>query len=203
MAPATLRTSIAPGLAAGLAGTAAMTGLQLAVRKARGERLDTPVPEKWADAPAPARVIKQAAKAVGLGRRVKKSQVPLITNLMHWSYGLWWGAMYGVAAHDLGPKPLKGGPLLAASVWATSYGELVPLGIYKPPWKYPPKVLALDLSYHLAYGVAVAEAYDVLERSMQPGVRGRSARAGAHRGPLRGRSHTAGRAARRLRSRFG
>jgi hypothetical protein len=197
MAPATLRASIGPGLAAGFVGTAVMTGLQLAVRKARGERLDTPVPEKWADAPAPARVVKKAAKAVGLGRRVKKSQVPLITNLMHWSYGLWWGTVYALAARALGSKPLLGGPLLGASVWATSYAELVPLGIYRPPWKYPPKVLALDLSYHLTYGVAVAEAYTVLERAMRPGVPERSARAGVRPDPSRGRSRTARRAARR------
>jgi hypothetical protein len=179
-----------------------MTGLQLAIRKARGERIDTPVPEKWADAPAPAQLAKKAAKAVGLGRRVKKRQVPLITNLMHWGYGLWWGAVYGVAVHTLSedpqaPSPLRDGPLLGAGLWAAAYAEFVPLGIYKPPWKYPPKVLALDLSYHLAYGVTVAEVYKALETSMQPDVRGRSARAGAHRVRLRGRSRTARRVARR------
>jgi hypothetical protein len=206
MAPATLRASIGPGLAAGFAGTAVMTGLQLAVRKARGEPLDTPVPEKWADAPAPAQLAKKAAKAVGQGRRIKKAQVPLITNLLHWGYGLWWGTVYGVAEHALredprAPNPLRDGPLLGAGLWAASYTEFVPLGIYKPPWKYPPKVLALDLAYHLAYGLTVVEVYKALETSMQPRVQGRSARAGAHLGRLRGRSRTARRAARRPRSR--
>src|SRR5205085_849978 len=41
------------GLAAGVAGTAAMTSYQLAVAKVRGLPLTTQVPRRWADAPAP------------------------------------------------------------------------------------------------------------------------------------------------------
>jgi hypothetical protein len=43
-----------------------------------------------------------------------------------------------------------------------SYAQLVPMGIYKPPWKYPVRDLGLDLSYHLVYGIAAAVAYDRL-----------------------------------------
>jgi hypothetical protein len=49
-------------------------------------------------------------------------------------------------------------------VWTAAYAELVPLGISKKPWEYPPQELALDLSYHLAYGLAVAGAYAALDR---------------------------------------
>ena len=49
-------------------------------------------------------------------------------------------------------------------MWGVSYATLVPLGIYEPPWKYPPKELAIDLSYHLVYGLGVAAAYRLLER---------------------------------------
>lgn len=45
-----------------------------------------------------------------------------------------------------------------------SYAQLVPMGLYEPPWKYPPKDLAMDFSYHLVYGTTVASAYRVLER---------------------------------------
>jgi hypothetical protein len=160
----TLAGSGGRGLVAGLVGTAAMTALQLAVRKARGERLDTPVPRTWAEAPAPARVAKKAAEAVGKGRKVTKKHVPLLTNVMHWGYGVWWGTAYGVLAHAVRPDPRAAGPLLGFGVWAASYGELVPLGIYEPPWRYPVSKLALDLGYHLAYGAAVAGAYAALER---------------------------------------
>jgi hypothetical protein len=36
--------------------------------------------------------------------------------------------------------------------------------VYQPPWKYPAKELAVDLSYHVVYGLAVAAAYAALDR---------------------------------------
>lgn len=46
-----------------------------------------------------------------------------------------------------------------------SYVELVPMGLSKPPWTYPPKELAMDLSYHLVYGAGTGLAYMALDRS--------------------------------------
>ena len=152
--------SLARGVAAGIAGTAAMTAYQLAVAKARGKPLGTPVPRRWADAPAPAQVAKKAAEAVGQGRRFTREDVPMLTNAMHWLYGVSWGAAYGLVG---GREPVLGGFALGTGVWVASYAELVPLGIYKPPWEYEPKELALDWSYHAVYGAAVAAAYAVLE----------------------------------------
>jgi hypothetical protein len=152
----------ARGLAAGVAGTAVMTAYQLAVRKARGERLDTPVPRTWAEAPAPAQVVKKAAEAVGHGRDVTKKDVPAITNALHWAYGTSWGIVYGLIARRAAPRAASGGALLGSALWGASYAELVPLGVYEPPWRYPPQELALDLSYHLVYGAAVAGVYEAL-----------------------------------------
>jgi uncharacterized membrane protein YagU involved in acid resistance len=156
--------AVVRGLVAGIAGTAAMTASQLAVRKARGQPLDTPVPRTWADAPPPAQVVKKAADAVGKGRRITKQDVPAVTNAMHWSYGVTWGIAYGLAARYLRPNPVGGAVALGAALWAASYAELVPLGIYKPPWQYPLSELGLDLSYHLVYGGGVAAVYTALER---------------------------------------
>jgi len=147
------------GVLAGVAGTAAMTVYQLAVARARGKPLSTPVPRTWADAPAPAQVAKRAADAVGKGRKITKKQVPLLTNVLHWAYGVGWGAAYGGVAAAVGSNAIEGGLAFGTGVWAASYGELVPLGIYKPPWAYPVEEVALDLSYHLVYGMAVAGAY--------------------------------------------
>jgi hypothetical protein len=155
--------SIGKGIVAGVAGTAAMTGYQLTVAKLRGAPLATPVPHKWADAPAPAQVAKKAADALGQGRRFTRDDVPVLTNAMHWLYGISWGALYGAAAGSVAPRPVVGGMAFGTGVWGSSYAELVPLGIYQPPWKYPAKELALDLSYHLVYGVAVAGAFALLD----------------------------------------
>jgi uncharacterized membrane protein YagU involved in acid resistance len=164
MARKSLVGSLGRGFLAGAAGTAAMTAYQLAVAKAQGKPLETPVPRTWADAPAPAQVVKKAAGAVGKGRSVTKRDVPLVTNAMHWFYGLTWGITYGLAARRLRPSPVAGGLGLGTAVWAAAYAELVPLGIYKPPWKYPATELGLDLSYHLVYGAGVAAAYATLDR---------------------------------------
>jgi hypothetical protein len=148
------------GLAAGVVGTAAMTVYQLAVAKAQGKPLQTPVPHRWADAPAPAQVAKKIADALGHGRRITREDVPLLANVVHWLYGVGWGVAFGFAAD--GDHPLAEGVAFGGAVWAASYAQLVPLGIYKPPWKYPPQEIALDLSYHLVFGLVVAGTYAAL-----------------------------------------
>jgi hypothetical protein len=157
-------TGFARGVIAGVAGTAAMTAYQLAVAKVQGRPLGTKVPRTWAEAPAPAQVAKRVADRLGKGRRLTKKDVPWLTNAMHWAYGVSWGAAYGVAATATGARALPGGLVFGTGVCASSYAELVPLGIYDAPWEYPPQELALDLSYHLVYGVAVAATYAALDR---------------------------------------
>jgi hypothetical protein len=77
---------------------------------------------------------------------------------MHWLYGTGWGAAYALLGRP-------NGAVFGTGVWAAAYAELVPLGIYEPPWKYPAKDLAIDLSYHLVYGVTVQGAYAALSRA--------------------------------------
>ena len=155
--------SLLKGVVAGIAGTGVMTAYQLGVAKLRGQPLGTEVPHKWADAPAPAQVAKKAAHAVGQGARLTREDVPLLTNAMHWLYGIGWGTFYGLGAGHTRPDPVAGGLAFGTGVWAAAYAELIPLGIYEAPWKYPKRELALDLSYHLVYGLAVAGAYAALD----------------------------------------
>jgi hypothetical protein len=157
--------SIGIGAIAGLAGTAAMTAYQLAVARLQGEPLGTPVPKRWQDAPPPAQVAKKVAEAAGQGERVSRADVPLLANLVHWLYGVSWGVCYGAAAGPRPVHPAASGVTFGTGVWGASYAELVPLGIYEPPWRYPVKQLALDLSYHLVYGLGVAGTYAALDRS--------------------------------------
>jgi hypothetical protein len=39
-----------------------------------------------------------------------------------------------------------------------SYVQLVPAGLYELPWKYPPKDVAMEVGYHLAYGAGLSVA---------------------------------------------
>jgi hypothetical protein len=156
--------SLVEGVIAGIAGTGVMTVYQKGVAKLRGRPLGTDVPHRWAEAPAPAQEAKKAADAVGQGSRLTCEDVPLLTNALHWLYGMGWGTFYGLGAGRSRPDPVAGGLAFGTGAWGAAYAELVPLGIYEPPWRYPKRELALDLSYHLVYGLAVAAAYAALDR---------------------------------------
>jgi hypothetical protein len=151
--------ALAGGLVAGAAGTAAMTAYQDLVAKRRHQ--EQSAPKRWKDAPAPAQVGRRMLEGV-LGRHVTLEQAPKLGRIMHWAYGTSWGGLYGLVAGTVRTPALPAGGAFGTAVWAASYAELVPLGIYEPPWKYPVKELALDLSYHLVFGVATAAAFERL-----------------------------------------
>src|SRR5881398_1069923 len=77
-------------------------------------------------APVPAKVGRVVVERV-LSRPVSPDLIPLLTNVMHWSYGIGWGGVYGVLANSV-PRASKlgTGPYFGAGVWAMSYVELVP-----------------------------------------------------------------------------
>jgi uncharacterized membrane protein YagU involved in acid resistance len=157
--------AVAKGIVAGLAGTALMTAYREAVARARGgsavaEQLKEP--RTWAEAPAPAQLAKKVSESV-LGKRVTKRQVPVVTNVVHWSSGAALGGAYGLAASRLRQHPLAQGLAFGTAVWGLAYASLTPLGIYEAPWSYPAKTIGIDLSYHLVYGVGVAAVFDALD----------------------------------------
>ncbi len=154
------------GLAAGVAGTAVMTvhqELQARLKGSSGGGGGQDA-DPWESAPAPAKVAKRILEGV-FKQDVSADRIPLLTNAMHWFHGITWGAVYGIAAGSTRTTPLAAGPLFGGAVWASSYAELVPMGIYDWPWKYPPTTLASDLGFHLTYGTGTALAYAALDRS--------------------------------------
>jgi hypothetical protein len=147
--------ALARGLVAGVVGTAAMTAWQeLSARlPGHGEGgADGASADPWESAPAPAKVARRFATDV-LHRDVSPDRIPLLTNVMHWSTGIGWGVAYGLVQRALPGGAVARGLTWGTTVWAASYAQLVPLGIYEPPWKYPPGVIGLDVSYHLVYGL--------------------------------------------------
>lgn len=164
----TFGAALVRGLVAGAAGTAAMTAWQGAAARLRAGDDDDPGGEgserdPWQQAPAPAKVAREISVRL-LARVPPADRIPLLINVMHWSYGSAWGGMYGVvSARSAAQAPLRRGMLFGAAVWGMSYAQLVPLGIYQPPWRYSPAELALDLSYHLVYGVGTAATAALLQ----------------------------------------
>lgn len=157
---------VARAVVAGLAGTAVMTAWQTGAAKlfpsddesGSGKKGGDP----WKKAPVPAQVARRFIRK-GVHKDVPADRIPLLTNVMHWGYGTGWGVPYAVLAQTTHRARLGDGLLLGLTVWAASYAQLVPMGFYELPWKYPAKDVALDISYHLAYGLGVAGAVRLLD----------------------------------------
>jgi hypothetical protein len=159
----------ARGIGAGLVGTTLMTAWQETSAKLRrhgpmnpDERFREDV-DPWEKAPAPARLAKRVIEGV-TGREVPRERISLLTNTVHWGYGTTLGAFYALAEERLRSRPVLAGAAFGLGVWAWSYATLVPLGLYKLPWRYPATTIAKDISYHLVYGTGTAAGYAAIER---------------------------------------
>ena len=120
-------------------------------------------PSGWSDAPAPAEVGRRLIEGlfdVKLGPRWVKP----LNQAVHWAYGTAQGSVYGLVQGTIRANPLIHGLAFGTGVWALSYAQLVPMGLYEPPWEYDARTLATDLSFHLVYGAGVAVGYEILER---------------------------------------
>lgn len=155
------------GAGAGIAGAIAKDGLQKIVTAASGdEGSEGGSPSSWEEASAPAKVGRRVIQGV-FQRDVPFEQHDKVMWGTHLGYGAAWGAMYGVVEASVKPRSMTHGLLLGAIVWSSAYVILPAARLYKPIWKYPPKTLAKDLSYHLVYGVAVALAFSAARRALR------------------------------------
>lgn len=148
------------GAVAGIVGTAAMDMLLYRRDRAGGGdssvtawEFSTMATDYGEDAPAPARVGKRLADRVGL--ELKDSWVAATSNVVHWSTGVSWGTIAGVAAAVV-PRPAAAVGLATGVVaWGTSYAVLGRAGIYEPITSYDRTTLWNDLSAHLVFGGVV------------------------------------------------
>jgi len=166
--------AVARGLAAGMIGTGVMTAWQEISMKlvssdqdaGNGAAAESPSPQPedpWEQASAPAKVARRVLEGV-FNQKVAPERIGLLTNAMHWGYGTGWGAVYGLIQRTRPAPALLRGALFGTTVWAMSYVTLVPMGLYQPPWTYSSKELAMDISYHLAYGAGVSAGYALVDR---------------------------------------
>jgi hypothetical protein len=155
------------GLLAGAAGTAAMDAVWYARYRRGGGTSSFPEWEtaagldSWEGAPAPAQVGKRVVEGL-LQRQLKPEAARLMTNLVHWGYGIAWGAAYGIVAASARRPRTRYGLLFGPLVWSTAYLVLPQAGIYKPVRDYDATTLWKDASAHLAYGVGAAASFKLL-----------------------------------------
>jgi hypothetical protein len=161
--------ALARGVVAGALGTTAMDLVMY--RRYRREGGTQPLLdwefsaglEDWEGAAAPAHVGRRVVEGLFQVELAAKWARPA-NNVMHWGYGLLWGAQYGLVAGSACRLPHTHGLVLGPVVFASGYVVLPLAKLYKPIWEYDGPTLAKDLSGHMAYGVVTAEAFRLLAR---------------------------------------
>ena len=145
--------AVIKGLVAGAIGTAVMTAYQLAAAKAMGSGSSN----------VPGEVGKRVLEGV-FQREVSDEQVEKLTNPVHVIYGVSWGPLYGIVQSSLSRGSGRHGLAFGTAVWGASLVQLPAMKLAPPVWEMSPSSIALDLSYHLVYGIGVAAAYAAIDR---------------------------------------
>lgn len=156
--------SLVRGVLASAAGTMAMDLLLFYRSKREGSAngfLDWEFSvglEDWSKASAPAQVGKRLFEGF-FQHELSPRWAAVTNNVMHWTYGLGWGAVYGIMAGSLCTPRIRSGLLFGTIVWTVDYIVLPLARLYKPMWDYELPILARDLSAHLVYGIGTSIAF--------------------------------------------
>lgn len=119
--------------------------------------------EDWEKASAPGKLGKRLYEGL-LQRDLPARWAALTNNVMHWGYGVGWGAPFAIFAGFARTPRVRYALVFGPLVWATSYVVLPLVKLYKPIWEYDIKTLWEDLSAHLVYGLGTATAFKALAR---------------------------------------
>lgn len=148
--PGAIAADIGLGLAAGLAGTAAMTVSSAAESKLRG-RSGSSVP------------VRAASKVLGVEPQDERNE-RRFGILVHWGYGTGWGAARGLLAAMGLPAPAATAAHLAA-LWGSEQVMLPALGVISPAEMWSPREIAISAWHDLVYAGVAGAAYELLDNS--------------------------------------
>lgn len=140
---------IGKGVLAGVAGTAAMTVVSTVEMKMQDRETST-VPAEAAE------------EIVGFDVSSEEGEKKL-TNLVHWAYGVGWGAFRGVLC-SLGIRGPEATGTYFAGVWGSGLVMLPVLGVAPPPQEWGSKAVTMDAAHHAVYAGATDLAFRFLER---------------------------------------
>lgn len=135
------------GLAAGAAGTAAMTISSTIEAKVRDRGAST--------APADA-----AGVVLGVEPRDEQGR-QRFAQLVHWAYGTGWGMARGVLGELIPSEPLATAAH-GALLWTAEQIALPLLGVMPPLPRQGAKEIAIDLAHHAVYTCTTGAAYTYL-----------------------------------------
>lgn len=89
----------------------------------------------------------------------------MLSNQVHWAYGLMQGGMYGLRHRDAGWPDISGGVRNGVLLWLIGDEFMVPaLGLQGGPKQVSPVQHANRLGAHIAYGLGTAATTQLLRR---------------------------------------
>ncbi len=170
---------VVKGLIAGMAGAFAVTGMVAAGRKVisggdkgSADQADEGITAGQALAEGPSMppnmnrvtatfVQKVATGIFGTSLRPKQQYVAGIA--WHLAYGGFWGTVYSLVQSSAPVSKFLLGPIHGLLVWAIGPGWLVPqMKLMLPPAKQHPRLTAMVIAVHVAYGALVALVFHLL-----------------------------------------
>ena len=116
----------------------------------------------WDEAGVPAKIGQRAANALTI--QLPDSAAGLTNDVVHWSIGVQWGALYGLSVRSAASANVLSGATLGIVACSTSYVVLPLVKLYKPIWEYDTKTLAKDYSAHLLFGTVTSVAFRAFRR---------------------------------------
>jgi hypothetical protein len=150
MSLSALAGAVGRGLAAGVAGTAAMTVSSTIEQKARGRAASS--------APADA-----TAKVLGIAEFSTPAAKNRFNNLVHWGYGTGWGVVRAMLS-TFGLGPAAATVAHGAAIWGNEQVMLPALDVAPPVYMWPRQEVAIDAWHHVVYATATGVAYGLLDR---------------------------------------
>jgi hypothetical protein len=145
--PGELAAAAGVGLAAGLAGTAAMT-------------LSSSIEAKVRQRPASTAPADAASKVLGV-KPEGEEQAKRFAAIVHWAYGTSWGALRGLLGCTGLPAPAASAVHMAV-LWSSEQVMLPALGVSPPLTEWGAKEIAIDAIHHVVYATATSTAYELL-----------------------------------------
>lgn len=135
------------GLAAGIVGTAVITESMALDRRIRHR--------PGGEGPA-----KTVGPLLGIEPVDDQSKARL-SRMVHWGYGIAWGAMRGLIA-GIGLKGTTATLVHFLAIWGTKQVISATLQGGPPPWKKEVKEVGIDALHHGAYAGAVGMAFELM-----------------------------------------
>lgn len=150
------------GLAAGLAGTAAMTLFQTGWSKAQKELSQSKRREESTESnrqssqnePSTVKVVNRILEAT-LHRDLRKSEKEPASYAVHFAFGTLMGGIYGLSSEYLKIARIGYGLLHGLGLWAGADATVLPaIGLSQPVTERSPGELTYEILAHAVYGVS-------------------------------------------------